>query len=225
MALGLCAAIGAYGLHVGIEPTLKKFERTEGLYSRLHVTRTIIPMVEDYPGIGVGFGSFRYVYPRYIDDYDRVAASGYAHNDWVETGTETGFPGLFLIFFGFGIYMVRMLRIWYSRRDFYALGIGAGVMAGCLSLGIHSYFDFNMHIPANPLTLGCFVGPGLGGRSPEWTRSQRDFYLQKTQHLSDAAPGGILSRSWCCLLLCRPALQPENIFWPRPHAPPSGIPP
>jgi len=160
LALCLCIAILTYGLHVGIEPTLKKFENPNSLYDRLHITRTIIPMIKDYPFSGVGLGNFRYVYPKYIDDYDRVSSSGYAHNDWVEAGTETGFPGLLLILFAFAIYMVRMIRIWHRRRDSHALGIGAGVLAGLLSIGMHSYFDFNMHIPANPLTLAALLAIG-----------------------------------------------------------------
>jgi O-antigen ligase len=160
LALCLCIAILAYGLHAGIEPTLNKFEDPNNLYDRLHITRTIIPMIKDYPFSGVGLGNFRYVYPRYIDDDDRVPASGYAHNDWVEAGTETGFPGLLLIVFAVVIYMVKMIRIWHRRRDFHALGIGAGVMAALLSMGMHSYFDFNMHIPANPLTLAALLAIG-----------------------------------------------------------------
>ena len=48
---------------------------------------------------GVGLGKFRYLYPRYLPaEYDGVSSSGYAHNDWLEAGTETGFPGLVLFY-------------------------------------------------------------------------------------------------------------------------------
>ena len=160
LALCLCMVTLTYGLYVGVEPILKKFENPKNLYNRLHITRTILPMIGDYPYLGVGLGNFRYVYPRYIDDYDRVRASGYAHNDWVEAGAETGFPGLLLILLAFTIYIVQMIRIWHDRKNFHALGIGAGVLAGLLSIGMHSYFDFNMHIPANPLTLAALLALG-----------------------------------------------------------------
>ena len=160
MAICFCLVIIAYGLHVGIDPTLKKFERIEGLYNRMYVTRSIIPMLLDYPLLGVGWGNFRYLYPRYIQDYDRVSSSGYSHNDWVEAGTETGLAGELLILIAFILYLIKMIRIWRKRRDRYAVGIGAGVMAGLLSIGFHSYFELNMHIPANPITLAALLGIG-----------------------------------------------------------------
>jgi len=181
LALCLCMATLAYGLHVGIDPTLKKFENPKNRDGRFHVTRTILPMVSDYRVMGVGFGNFRYVYPRYIDDYNRVSSSGHAHNDWVEAGTETGFPGLFLILLGFGIYIVRMIRIWYGRRDFHALGIGAGVVAGLLSIGMHSYFDFNMHIPANPLTLAALLAVGYAAVYRKGHGYSESFFYRKRE--------------------------------------------
>ncbi|UCD32358.1 MAG: O-antigen ligase family protein, partial [Desulfobacterales bacterium] len=160
VSLVLCLVTLGYGIHLGIDPTLKKFENPANFYGRLHITRTIIPMVGDYPVIGVGLGNFRYIYPRYIDDFDRVSSSGYAHNDWVEAGTETGFPGLILLLLAFGVYVVKMIRIWHVRRNFYSVGIGAGVLAGLLAVGMHGYFDFSMHIPANPLTLAALLAIG-----------------------------------------------------------------
>ncbi|RZB31506.1 MAG: hypothetical protein SRB2_04475 [Desulfobacteraceae bacterium Eth-SRB2] len=179
LALCLCVAILFYGIHVGIDPTFDKFENPNNLYGRLHITRTILPMIRDYPVSGVGLGNFRYVYPRYIDDYDRVSSSGYAHNDWVEAGTETGFPGLLLIFLAFVIYIVRMTRIWHRRRNLHALGIGAGVMAGLLSVGMHSYFDFNMHIPANPLTLAALLAIGYAAVHRQGHGDSESFFYHK----------------------------------------------
>ena len=182
LALCLCAAIFTYGLHVGIDPTIEKFENPNNRSGRFHVTRTILPMISDYPCLGVGLGNFRYVYPRYIDDYDRVRASGYAHNDWVEAGIETGFPGLVLILLGFGIYIARMIGVWRDRRDFHALGIGAGVVAGLLCIGMHSYFDFNMHIPANPLTLAAVLALGYAAVHRQG-RVHGEFFLYPTREI------------------------------------------
>jgi len=174
-------AILAYGLHVGIDPILKKFENPENLYGRFHITRTILPMIGDYPYLGVGLGNFRYVYPRYIDDYDRVRGSNYAHNDWVEAGIDTGCLGLALILSAFATYIVQMIRIWRKRRNFHALGIGAGVVAGLLSIGMHSYFDFNMHIPANPLTLAALLALGYVAVHRQRNVHGESFFYQKRE--------------------------------------------
>ena len=149
-----------YGLNMGMDTTIERFKNPEGLTGRIAVTKTIGSMIGDYPAAGVGWGNFRHLYPRYIKDYDRVRSSGHAHNDWAEAGAETGVTGLCLIFLGFGAYIINMFQLWKKRRDTYALGIGAGVMAGMVSLSIHSFFDFNMHIPANPLTLAAIMALG-----------------------------------------------------------------
>jgi len=162
-AIVFCLVAFSYGLHIGIDNTLKRFERVENLEHRLFITQTVFPMVADYKFTGVGLGNFKYLYPRYSpDDLNRVFSSGHAHNDWVEAAAETGLGGLILIIAGVLLYLYRMIRVWRNRHDLFALGIGAGVMAGLLSLCFHSYFDLNMHIPANPLTLAALLALGYG---------------------------------------------------------------
>jgi len=160
LALGLCLFSLIYGLHIGITPTLGKFTRYQGLHNRLDTTKNILPMFMDYPLTGVGWGNFQYLYPRYIYDDDRVSSSGYAHNDWVEAGIEVGLAGAILVSVAFAVYLFKMIRIWRRRRDLYAIGIGAGAISGLIAVGLHSFFDFNMHIPANPLTLAALLGIG-----------------------------------------------------------------
>jgi len=162
MAIGLCLIVFIYGLHIGIDPTLDKFKYSQqSLDKRLYTSRSMIPMILDYFGTGVGWGNFRYIYPRYVPaDFDGVSGSGYSHNDWFEAGTEVGIAGGLLIVIAFLVYLIRMISIWRQRRDHFALGISAGIMAGLLSIGIHSFFDFNMHIPANPFTLAALLGLG-----------------------------------------------------------------
>ncbi|MFC1829802.1 O-antigen ligase family protein, partial [Thermodesulfobacteriota bacterium] len=185
LALGLCLIITVYGLRLGIEPTIEKFKKTVELSNRFHVTRSIVPMIGDYPALGVGWGNFRYLYPRYIIDYDRVSSSGYAHNDWVEAGTEVGLAGSLLILAVFCGYMLSMIRTWRQRRDIYAVGIGAGVMAGILSVAAHSYFDFNMHITANPLTLAALAGIGYAAvHRQKYGYIESFFYRLRNIHLN-----------------------------------------
>ncbi|MEK6194294.1 MAG: hypothetical protein N2F24_08725, partial [Deltaproteobacteria bacterium] len=177
--------------HLGIDPTLKKFEHSDqGLQQRLITTRSMFPMLADYPAVGVGWGNFRYLYPRYVPtEYDGVSSSGYSHNDWVEAGTETGYPGLAIICTAFLIYIYRMTRLWIKRRNLHALGIGIGVVAALLAISFHSYFDFNMHIPANPLTLAAILGIGYAAIHRQGHGySQSFFYKKRTIRLTRTGP-------------------------------------
>ena len=162
IALCLCVLTIGLGLRVGMDPTLQKFERSsEGWEKRMVTTLSMLPMLADYPAAGVGWGGFRYLYPRYVPrEWDGVSSSGYSHNDWLEAGVETGLPGLVIMVSAFFMVLFRMIRLWRERRDLHALGIGAGVIAGMLAIALHSFFDFNMHIPANPLTLAALLGIG-----------------------------------------------------------------
>lgn len=161
LAIVFCVLAFSYGVHIGIENTLKRFERLGSLEERLFITRTIVPMVAEYKAIGVGWGNFRHVYPRFSpDDFNRVSSSGHAHNDWIESLSEVGLAGGFLIAAAFIVFLYKLVRVWRNRRDLYVLGVGAGVMAGLLALAFHSYFDLNMHIPANPLTLAALLALG-----------------------------------------------------------------
>jgi len=160
----LCLFAFIYAAHIGIDPTFDKFRQSEaGLDKRLLTFRSMFPMIGDYPLLGVGLGNFRYLYPRYVPkEHDGVSSSGYSHNDWLEAGTEIGLIGAGLIFLGFIFYLYRLIRTWRARSDPYVLGIGAGAVTALLSLGFHSLSDFNMHIPANPITLAALLAVGYG---------------------------------------------------------------
>jgi len=186
LALLVCVFTVMYGLHLGIDPTLEKFEKTGSLARRLYTTRSMFPMVGDFPVTGVGWGNFRYLYPRYVPaDHDGVSSSGYSHNDWVEALTETGAIGGVLLLALGTAYLARLFRVWRRRRDYHALGIGIGVMMALFSAAFHSYFDFSMHIPANPLMLAALLGIGYAsvhrqGRGP----SESFFYNTRQVRLT-----------------------------------------
>ena len=160
-AMIFCLIFFVWGLNVGIDKTLDGFKQNKNMDSRILTNHSIMPMLRDYPAMGVGWGNFRYLYPRYIRNYDdRASDRGHTHNNWTKTGAEIGIAGGFLIFVAFTAYLIQMVRIWKKRKNYYALGTGCGVMAGLFSTGFNSYFGFNMHIPANPLTLAALLGIG-----------------------------------------------------------------
>ena len=160
LAMGLLTL--GYALFVGIDPTLEKFENTQSFHDRMAVSRTLAPMIADYPAAGVGWGNFPDIYPRYAVLGQNVAYyNGYAHNDWLEAATELGLAGAALMVLAYGACLMFLIRIWKRRNNAFAVGIGAGVLAAAICLGLHSLVDFNMHIPANPLTLAALFG--LGG--------------------------------------------------------------
>ena len=186
--MAVCFLVVAYGLHIGLAPTLQKFEKTESLASRLYTSYTLLPIIGDYPAIGVGLGNLRYLYSRYAPPDPPVPNSGvwtagYTHNDWLEVFTETGIAGGGLLLAAYLVFLHRLIRVWRRRRNRHAVGIGAGVITGMTAVGFHSFFDFSMRIPANPLTLAALAAIGyaaLHRQGPSYNESF--FYRTRTFH-------------------------------------------
>lgn len=99
---------------------------------------------------GTGLGTLETVFPQYETNYiGRVV--DHAHNDYFELLAETGAIGGFL-----GLVFIVLLsrqglanlnsRDCQSDRAFYA-----GALASCSALLVHSFVDFNLHVPANAL--------------------------------------------------------------------------
>ncbi|MDF1593688.1 MAG: O-antigen ligase family protein [Desulfobacterales bacterium] len=188
LAIAFCVLAFSYGVHIGIDNTLKRFEQVGSLEERLFITRTIVPMVKAYKTTGVGWGNFRYVYPRFSpDDFNRVSSSGHAHNDWIEALGEVGLAGGMLMAAAFIGFLFKMVRVWRNRRDLYALGVGAGVMAGILAVAFHSYFELNMHIPANPLTLAAILALGYAALHCQG-RGIKERFFYRTRELPLTRP-------------------------------------
>ena len=185
--------VGAiYASNIGISATLDKFEQTEGLHRRLYTSKTMVPMLLEYPVSGVGWGNFKYLYKRHVaTDYDGISSSGYLHNDWLEAGIETGFLGGVLIVAGYLVFTIKLVRIWRRRRDSYAIGVGAGVLTAMAAIGAHSIFDLNMHIPSNPLTLAAVLAIGYAAIHRQH-HGVKEAFFYRTRSISMTRPRRIL---------------------------------
>jgi O-antigen ligase len=95
-------------------------------------------------------GTFKNAYMRYQTSMSRVLFD-HAHNDYVELLTGTGSAG-FLLGAGAGLVFFRnVFRRWRQKRSMFGKCIGAGGLASLVAIAIHSFVDFNLHIPANAM--------------------------------------------------------------------------
>jgi O-antigen ligase len=117
---------------------------------RIQTARDSLRMFREHWLLGTGLGSFEYAFPRY-QSLTGDEVWDHAHDDFVETLAETGIAG--------GLLVVASMALWFRlafrkiqerlRRPTGWLQLGAAV--GCCGLLFHSFFDFNLHIPANAL--------------------------------------------------------------------------
>jgi O-antigen ligase len=115
---------------------------------RITVWRDCLGILRDHPLSGTGLGTFVTAFPRYQRGAQDLITE-HAHNDYLEGLTETGLLGGVLILGALGLLLgtaFRNLAV-NLRRETGWIHLGAAV-ASC-GLLIHSFADFNLHIPAN----------------------------------------------------------------------------
>lgn len=120
------------------------------LGDRLNVSRDTLGAFRDHPLLGTGLGTFAQVFPQY-QTFATDLQYEHAHNDYAEALAETGLAGGALIvlalFLGFRS-ASRNLDTHLTTSEGW---IRTGATIGCCGLLVHSFVDFNLHIPANAL--------------------------------------------------------------------------
>ncbi|MDP3029163.1 MAG: O-antigen ligase family protein [Deltaproteobacteria bacterium] len=125
--------------------------------SRLHVWEDSLGIVRDYPVLGTGLGTFESAYMRYQTKMPRLLFD-HAHNDYLEIVTDTGVIG-FLFAMGMALFFfLSLFKRWKKKHSMFGKCIGAGGLSACIAISVHSFTDFNLHIPANALLLTVIAG-------------------------------------------------------------------
>jgi O-antigen ligase/tetratricopeptide (TPR) repeat protein len=136
---------------------------------RVFLLPRCLPLVESFPLLGTGFGTFNYVEPMTrVDARDAGTSYIHAHNDYLEALVEGGVVRLALSLLAIAIVYWRGWRACrrYADRPEGALAVGA--LAAFTTVVVHSALDFGLHIPAIALLLAvlCAHLSGLGAPVP-----------------------------------------------------------
>ncbi len=149
------------GAWFGVERTIQRIEQTTKAQVNERTDPAIyaVRMVEDYPLVGTGGGTFYTAFTRYRGNdiepyYDHV------HNDYVQVLVETGAIGVVLAGLTVLASLLCAVLALARRHDPLARGVAFGVVMGVTALGIHSAVDFNLQIPANALLFSVLLALG-----------------------------------------------------------------
>ncbi|MDD5199126.1 MAG: O-antigen ligase family protein [Terrimicrobiaceae bacterium] len=122
---------------------------------------------EAAPLLGMGPGSFLYA-ARLYRTGNQANDAVFAHDDWLQTLVEYGFVGFALailtalVLLGGGVQRffsaLRRLALTNDRPLSNSAAILAGAFSATAAFCIHSFTDFNMHVPANALLAGATLG-------------------------------------------------------------------
>ena len=124
-----------------------------GLGDRLVVARDSLRIIRDHPWLGTGLGSFEVAFPFYQSSACD-SLWDHAHNDYVEALAETGLIGGLLVISALTLFFRLAFGHVGARLRHRAGWIQLGAAIGCCGLFVHSFVDFNLHIPANAAWLG-----------------------------------------------------------------------
>jgi tetratricopeptide (TPR) repeat protein len=173
----LLLAIVAYGGWIGFGPVLARLSTTaEGTAARFQQYLASLPMLAEFPVLGVGLGRYVDVYMRHQPLAHQPARIfyPYAHNDVLQLAIELGVVGSILCLFVawriggdlVGAHLLGRGRCPVDggegaearRNDPYSLGVGVGALAGLAGLLAHSMLDFAARIPAVGFLAATLLG-------------------------------------------------------------------
>ena len=143
--------LAAYLLWVGLGPILERFVKTTETIEkgRMLVWKDTLTMIKDFPLFGTGLGTYQYAFPHY-KTFPMQVVFDHAHNDYLELLAEGGISLVLPFLWG----LWRILRWSLTSSSLITLGAATGMVA----LLIHSFFDFNFHIPANAYLFFTLAG-------------------------------------------------------------------
>ncbi len=115
---------------------------------RVSIDRDALKMFARHPILGWGLGTFPVVYPQFRSFYTNFFVNE-AHNDYLQLLAETGIVGFgIMVWFVVVLYREALAKLEHWTSDISG-GLTMACVLGCTGILVHSFFDFNLQIPAN----------------------------------------------------------------------------
>ena len=141
---------------------LKTFQDPNGDVTgdgRFGIWQAAVHLWHENPWWGIGPAHFNYRFGKYRPELIQ-ASPDRAHNDYLNTLTDYGIVGAALVVIAWVLVFACAIWTWRyvrgspntlgdHRSNKLALVLGASI--GLVAILVHSFFDFNMHIPANAI--------------------------------------------------------------------------
>lgn len=158
--------------------------------TRITIDKDCLRMFIHRPILGWGLGTFATVYPGFRSFYSTFFVNQ-AHNDFLQLLVETGVIG-----FGIAIWFLVQLfrRASEKLKDWTEHSTGAltaAALLGCIGILVHSFFDFNLQIPANAALFFALCGIAAAAPLHESQRRRvlrRRHLIMETNVENPAAP-------------------------------------
>lgn len=117
--------------------------------------------LKDYPVLGAGLGTYRYVYREYQSFPDTVWFY-HGENIFVELLMNVGIVGILLLSITVVLILFRSSKLPKKKGNPLNLGIGTGGFFLLASQAIANFFDFGLYIPSNGIAFVVMLGAVVG---------------------------------------------------------------
>ena len=149
------------GSWFGVQRLAERLEQTtvQEVRERETPAAHVVNLLEDYPVLGAGPGTFYVAFSRYRPE-SVVLYYEDTHNDYAQFAAESGLLGLGIL----GLFVawtvgVALVAQW-QRRDPLMRGMSFACVMGVTAILIHSWVDFNLQIPANAVLFMVLLALG-----------------------------------------------------------------
>jgi O-antigen ligase len=135
-------------------------------HGRLVAARDSLGIFRDHPWLGAGLGSFATVFPRY-QSFPSDFRWDHAHNDYAEVLAETGLAGGVAVLTALSLFFWLAFRNPRERLRHRAGWMQLAAALGCCGMLVHSFADFNLHIPANAAWFAVCAAVATSAEPPQ----------------------------------------------------------
>lgn len=147
LALIFCATTAAILAWIAPEQVISRISDLHDP-ARLAIHRDALQMFLAHPFIGSGLGTFANTFRHYRRFFDGFFVN-HAHDDYLELVLETGVIGFSTaVWFLLVLYREGFRNLRSARQSAPAM-VSAAALVGCTGLLVHSFVDFNLHVPSN----------------------------------------------------------------------------
>lgn len=120
-----------------------------------------VKVAADFPLLGSGLGTYRYVYLPYQERPVQVWFY-HAENQYLQVLVEAGSVGLLVVLSAFGAALGAVCFLLRHRRDARHNAVALAGLFAVAAQGLHAFTDFGLFIPANFLTFSVILGVVTG---------------------------------------------------------------
>lgn len=165
-------------LSTGAIDKLTKRYQNQGLTpnGRDIMINTVTGVISDYPIFGTGAGTYPVIQHKYKSPLlGNTAMSKRAHNDYFEYLCNQGIIGFSLLMLAMSLLYLKLFKQLKKNKSSF-MGIKVACFTSVSAISIHSFMDFNFHLPANAIYFFIILAAGLqAGQLSNKQRSRAEY--------------------------------------------------